>query len=59
MQGLVWDAEKKAFKQSYRSAQSRLPHDDEIMALGIAYEMRMHNWENRFIAGPLPKGGEF
>ncbi len=59
MQGLVWDAQKKAFKQSYRSAQSRLPHDDEIMALGITYEMRMHNWENRFIAGPLPKGGEF
>lgn len=59
MQGLVWDPEKKTFRQSYKAPDSKLTHDDEIMALAIANEMRTHNWENRFIAGNLPKGGEF
>ncbi len=59
MQGLVWDPEKKGFRQSYKAPDSKLTHDDEIMALAIANEMRTHNWENRFIAGILPKGGEF
>ncbi|MBI5249392.1 MAG: hypothetical protein HY912_07850 [Desulfomonile tiedjei] len=59
MQGLVWDPEKKCFRQSYKAPDSKLTHDDEIMALAIANEMRTHNWENRFIAGILPKGGEF
>jgi hypothetical protein len=59
MQGLVWDPEKKCFRQCYKAPDSKLTHDDEIMALAIANEMRTHNWENRFIAGNLPKGGEF
>lgn len=59
MQGFVWDAEKKTFRQNYKSPDSRLTHDDEIMALAIANEMRSHNWENRFIRGRLPGGGEF
>ena len=59
MQGFVWDPEKKSFRQNYKSPDSRLAHDDEIMALAIANEMRTQSWENRFIAGRLPKGGEF
>jgi hypothetical protein len=59
MQGFVWDAEKKSFRQNYKSPDSRLAHDDEIMALAIANEMRSHTWENRFIQGRLPRGGEF
>ena len=59
MQGFVWDPEKKTFRQNYKSPDSRLAHDDEIMALAIANEMRTQSWENRFIAGRLPKGGEF
>ncbi len=59
MQGFVWDAEKRCFRQNYKSPDSRLAHDDEIMALAIANEMRSHTWENRFIHGRLPHGGEF
>jgi hypothetical protein len=59
MQGFVWDAEKKTFRQNYKAPDSRLAHDDEVMALAIANEMRSHTWENRFIQGRLPLGGEF
>lgn len=59
MQGFVWDAERKKFRQNYRSPDSRLTHDDEIMALAIANEMRAGNWENRFISAKLPSQGEF
>jgi hypothetical protein len=59
MQGFVWDAEKKRFQQNYKAPGSALSHDDEIMALAIANEMRAHTWENRFIPGSLLKGGEF
>jgi hypothetical protein len=59
MQGFVWDAEKKSFRQNYKPPDSRLAHDDEIMALAIANEMRSHTWESRFIHGRLPRGGEF
>ena len=56
MQGFVWDAEKKTFRQNYKAPDSRLAHDDEIMALAIANEMRTHTWENRFITTKLPPG---
>jgi hypothetical protein len=59
MQGFVWDAEKKNFRQNYTAPDSRLSHDDEIMALAIANEMRTHNWETRFISARLPEGGQF
>jgi hypothetical protein len=59
MQGFVWDAERKTFKQNYTSPDARLAHDDEIMALAIANEMRTHNWENRFITRRLPEPGGF
>jgi len=59
MQGYVWDAEKKNFRQNYTAPDSRLAHDDEIMALAIANEMRVHNWETRFISAKLPNGGRF
>ncbi len=59
MQGFVWDAEKKRFRQNYKAPDSTLSHDDEIMALAIANEMRTHTWENKFIPGRLPRGGEF
>jgi len=59
MQGFVWDAERKNFRQNYKSPGSSIAHDDEIMALAIANEMRYRNWENRFITARLPRGGEF
>lgn len=59
IQGFVWDAEKKSFKQNYTSPESKLAHDDEIIALAIANEMRIHNWESRFIPQRLPEGGDF
>lgn len=59
MQGFVWDAERRTFRQQYRAADARLAHDDEIMALAIANEMRSQTWENRYITGNLPEGGKF
>ncbi|MEJ2717920.1 MAG: hypothetical protein P8182_12390 [Deltaproteobacteria bacterium] len=59
IQGFVWDPEKKNFKQNYTSPDSKLAHDDEIIALAIANEMRIHNWESRFIPRTLPEGGDF
>jgi len=59
MQGFVWDAEKKDFRQNYTAPDSKLSHDDEIIALAIANEMRLHTWENRFISQRLPDGGVF
>lgn len=59
MQGFVWDAEKKDFRQNYTAPNSNLSHDDEIIALAIANEMRLHTWENRFISQRLPDGGVF
>lgn len=59
MQGFVWDAEKKTFRQNYKAPDARIAHDDEIMALAIANEMRTHHWENRFISATLPEGGDF
>jgi len=59
MQGFVWDAEKKTFRQNYKTPEARIAHDDEIMALAIANEMRSHHWENRFIKAKLPEGGDF
>lgn len=59
MQGFVWDAEKKTFKQSYVAADSKLAHDDEIMALAIANEMRTNAWENRFFKGVRLNKGAF
>ncbi|MFC1834695.1 hypothetical protein ACFL2Q_08170 [Thermodesulfobacteriota bacterium] len=59
MQGFVWDAEKKTFRQNYVHPDAKISHDDEIMALAIANEMRTHQWQNRFIAAKLPNGGSF
>jgi hypothetical protein len=49
MQGFIWDAERKTFRQNYRAPGSKLTHDDEIMALAIANEMRLHCFRTRFI----------
>lgn len=59
LQGFVWDAEKRTFRQNYRDDGSSHTHDDEIMALAIANEMRLHSFGNRFIDGRLPSGGIF
>jgi hypothetical protein len=59
MQGLVWDAEKHRFRQNYRSPGSRLSHDDEIMALAIANEMRLYNFSARFFSCRLQESGLF
>lgn len=52
MQGFVWDAERRSFKQTYKAASDRLSHDDEIMALAIAEEMRRHDSVGRFMPRP-------
>lgn len=57
MQGFVWDAQRKTFRQIYQAPDEPVVHDDEIMALAIANEMRMHWWENRFIPRGALKGG--
>ena len=49
MQGFVWDSERRNFRQNYRSPGDRITHDDIIMALAIANEMRSRKFENRFI----------
>lgn len=49
MQGFVWDAEKRNFRQNYRAPGAQTAHDDIIMALAIANEMRSRRFENRFI----------
>ncbi len=49
MQGFVWDADRRNFRQNYREPGSRISHDDIIMALAIANEMRSRRFENRFI----------
>ncbi len=49
MQGFVWDSERRSFRQTYRAAGEHLAHDDEIMALAIAEEMRRHAISSRFM----------
>lgn len=57
MQGFVWDAETRSFRQQWASPDSRLAHDDEIMALAIANEMRIMRPGRRFMEGrPSPEG---
>jgi hypothetical protein len=41
MRGFVWDAQAGSFVQQWVSPDSRLAHDDEIMALAVANEMRI------------------
>jgi len=57
MQGFVWDAERRSFRQTYRAPGDRLSHDDEIMALAIAEEMRRHAVAERFMPPSLGLGG--
>jgi hypothetical protein len=59
MQGFVWDAEKRAFRQNYLAPECSVTHDDEIMALAIANEMRTHTWKNRFTDRDIAKAGTF
>lgn len=59
MQGFVWDAHRKVFRQNSKAPGAPTAHDDAIMALAIANEMRLRNWENRFMGPRLPQGGEF
>jgi hypothetical protein len=59
MQGFVWDAQKKVFRQNYKSPDSNTTHDDDIISLAIANEMSMTHWGGRFIMGPLPEDGDF
>ncbi len=56
MQGFVWDSEKRRWRQNYRAPGSKLTHDDEIMALALANEMRSHAFKSVFIPGVLPRG---
>lgn len=59
MQGFIWDAETKVFRQNYKAPGSKISHDDEIMALAIANEMRIADWESRFIQGPFSSDSDF
>jgi hypothetical protein len=56
MQGFYWDAERNTFRQNYRAPGAAVAHDDEIMALAIANEMRSHCFKRRFFSANLPKG---
>jgi hypothetical protein len=58
-QGLVWDGESRCFRQNYKAPGSRLTHDDSIIALAIANEMRRNTDSKRFIAGRLAASGDF
>jgi hypothetical protein len=57
MQGFVWDADRRCFKQTYRGAGDRLTHDDEIMALAIAEEMRWRAAADRFMPPHVTERG--
>ena len=59
LQGLVWDAESRCFRQNYKAPGSRLTHDDSIIALAIANEMRRNADSKRFISGRLGASGAF
>ncbi|MGO8822374.1 MAG: hypothetical protein ACLQT6_04690 [Desulfomonilaceae bacterium] len=59
LQGLVWDAESRCFRQNYKTPGSRLTHDDSIIALAIANEMRRNADSKRFISGRLSASGAF
>jgi hypothetical protein len=58
MQGFVWDADRKIFRQNYKTPGAKLTHDDEIIALAISNEMRHSSTDNRF-AAISPGSGEF
>ncbi len=56
MQGFFWDVERGVFRQNYRAPGAGSAHDDDIMALAIANEMRNHGFRNRFFSARLPEG---
>jgi hypothetical protein len=59
LQGLVWDAENRCFRQNYKRPGEKLTHDDSVIALAIANEMRRSAMGNRFLAGRPRTSGDF
>jgi hypothetical protein len=56
LQGFVWDAERHCHRQMYKVPGERVAHDDDIMALAIAEEMRAHGMAGRFMPIHIPAG---
>ena len=59
LQGLVWDADNRCFRQNYKRPGEKLTHDDSVIALAIANEMRRAATGNRFLAGRPKTSGDF
>lgn len=57
-QGLVWDADHRSFRQNYKAPGSKITHDDCVMALAIANEMRRNTDSKRFLGARLTAAGE-
>ncbi len=57
LQGLVWDAENRLFRQHYREPGCKLTHDDSVIALAIANEMRRTLVSDRFISTRFDASG--
>jgi hypothetical protein len=57
LQGLVWDAENRLFRQHYREPGCKLTHDDSVIALAIANEMRRTLLCDRFVSNRLDAAG--
>lgn len=53
MRGFIWDPEKRLFRQNYKAPEDKLKHDDDIIALAIANEMRHHARHTRFFSTSL------
>jgi len=55
--GFTWNPETRRYHQLHKDIVSELYNDDGIMALAIANEMRLHQFEQRFM--PRAKRGDF
>lgn len=57
LQGLVWDPEHRLFRQNYRESGCKLTHDDCVIALAIANEMRRTLLSDRFVSNRFNAAG--
>ncbi|MGC8603627.1 MAG: hypothetical protein ACP5VS_08075 [Desulfomonilaceae bacterium] len=58
LQGLVWDTDHRCFRQNYRAPGAKITHDDCVMALAIANEMRRNTDSKRFLCTRLSAAGD-
>jgi hypothetical protein len=59
LQGMIWDAENRCFRQNYKAPGATLSHDDGVIALAIANEMRRNATGDRFVSGGSITSGDF